>query len=66
MSMKRLTIPEYREYENCESWFENHIKQLHDYNACKDAGQLLLGRLAVLEQTTVRKKYDDYELDFED
>lgn len=49
-----------------ERVLQSHIKALHDYNEMKDAGQLLLGQLALLEGTTVKDMYADFDLTEED
>lgn len=43
-----------------------HIEKLHDYNEVKDAAQLVLGQLAVLEGATVREMHEKYDLPLED
>jgi len=39
---------------------------LHRYNELKDAGQILLGKLAELESTTTKDEYQKYDLNLED
>ena len=39
---------------------------LHKYNELKDAGQILLGRLAELEDTTTKEEYKKFGLSFDD
>jgi hypothetical protein len=48
------------------SVYQEYISSLHDYNEVKDAGQHLLGRLALLRQTTTRALYDDFDLEMTD
>ncbi|KAF9175337.1 swi5-like zinc finger protein [Mortierella sp. AD010] len=43
-----------------------HIKQLHRYNEIKDAGQIILGKCAELDGSTIKKQYEIYGLDLED
>ncbi|KAF9354735.1 swi5-like zinc finger protein [Mortierella sp. AD094] len=43
-----------------------HIKQLHRYNEIKDAGQIILGKCAELDGSTIKKQYELYGLDLED
>jgi len=43
-----------------------HIENLHEYNDIKDVGQMLLGRLAEVEQTTTKSLYGRYGLDLDD
>ncbi|KAF8598223.1 Swi5-domain-containing protein [Ceratobasidium sp. AG-I] len=43
-----------------------HIKLLHTYNESKDAGQVLLGRLASIKQTTLAKIHEEYGLPLHD
>ncbi|KAM5539894.1 hypothetical protein V8D89_006397 [Ganoderma adspersum] len=55
-----------REDENAEKIVSRHIKLLHKYNEAKDATQILIGKLAVYRQTTIRKMHEDYGLTDED
>ncbi|KIJ13753.1 hypothetical protein PAXINDRAFT_80345, partial [Paxillus involutus ATCC 200175] len=48
--------------ENAEEITSNHIKLLHRYNEAKDAAQILIGRLAVLKDTTIRQIHEDMDL----
>ncbi|KAM4695827.1 DNA repair protein SWI5 homolog [Rhinophrynus dorsalis] len=45
---------------------EEHISLLHQYNELKDAGQMLLGRLAVLRGVTTKDLYAEFGMDLED
>uniref|UniRef100_A0A0N7ZBJ3 DNA repair protein SWI5 homolog n=1 Tax=Scylla olivacea TaxID=85551 RepID=A0A0N7ZBJ3_SCYOL len=41
---------------------QGHIRNLHRYNEVKDAAQLVLGRLAELEQVTVKEMHKKYKV----
>ncbi|KAG0284574.1 swi5-like zinc finger protein [Linnemannia gamsii] len=43
-----------------------HIHQLHEYNDIKDVGQVILGKCAELEGTTIKKQYENFGLDMDD
>ncbi|KAG0222825.1 swi5-like zinc finger protein [Actinomortierella wolfii] len=43
-----------------------HVKKLHQYNEIKDVGQLLLGKCAEFEGTTIRRQYEIFGLDPDD
>ncbi|NXY73452.1 SWI5 protein, partial [Glareola pratincola] len=45
---------------------EKHISLLHEYNDIKDAGQMLLGKLAVIRGVTTRQLYPEYDLELSD
>ncbi|KAM4663343.1 DNA repair protein SWI5 homolog [Discoglossus pictus] len=45
---------------------EEHISLLHQYNELKDAGQMLMGRLAVLRGVTTKDLYGEFGLEMED
>ncbi|XP_041429294.1 DNA repair protein SWI5 homolog [Xenopus laevis] len=45
---------------------EEHITLLHEYNELKDAGQMLLGRLAVLRGVTTKVLYAEFGMNLED
>ncbi|XP_054249390.1 DNA repair protein SWI5 homolog [Indicator indicator] len=43
-----------------------HISLLHEYNDIKDAGQMLLGKLAVIRGVTTKELYPKYDLELSD
>ncbi|XP_035197835.1 DNA repair protein SWI5 homolog [Oxyura jamaicensis] len=45
---------------------EEHIALLHEYNDIKDAGQMLLGKLAVIRGVTTKQLYPEYDLELSD
>ncbi|EPQ17172.1 DNA repair protein SWI5 like protein [Myotis brandtii] len=45
---------------------EDHISQLHEYNDIKDAGQMLLGKLAVIRGVATKELYPEFGLDMSD
>uniref|UniRef100_A0A8C9EFY8 DNA repair protein SWI5 homolog n=1 Tax=Pavo cristatus TaxID=9049 RepID=A0A8C9EFY8_PAVCR len=45
---------------------EKHIALLHEYNEIKDAGQMLLGKLAVIRGVTTKQLYPEYDLELND
>ncbi|XP_029816366.1 DNA repair protein SWI5 homolog [Manacus vitellinus] len=45
---------------------EKHISLLHEYNEIKDAGQMLLGKLAVIRGVTTKELYPEYDLELSD
>eukprot|EP00112_Aurelia_sp_Birch-Aquarium-sp1_P003349 Seg1374.5 transcript_id=Seg1374.5/GoldUCD/mRNA.D3Y31 product="DNA repair protein SWI5" protein_id=Seg1374.5/GoldUCD/D3Y31 len=49
-----------------EEELDVHIEKLHEYNDIKDIGQMLLGRLAEVEQTTTKVLYERYGLGLDD
>lgn len=49
-----------------EEELQLHIEALHEYNEIKDAGQILLGKLAELERTTTASLYEKFELSLDD
>ncbi|KAG0149024.1 hypothetical protein CROQUDRAFT_654109 [Cronartium quercuum f. sp. fusiforme G11] len=40
----------------------SHIKALHEYNACKDYTQKLLGMIGSIEGTTLKETYERFDL----
>ncbi|KAL9651118.1 hypothetical protein ABK040_002835 [Willaertia magna] len=54
------------EFEKKQTLANEHIKKLHEYNEMKDIGQMLLGQLAHLDNTTVAKLYEKFGLELED
>lgn len=52
--------------QEIESEIQRHIKLLHKYNETKDLGQMLLGKLAAIEQTTTKNLYERYDLQLDD
>jgi len=52
--------------EDADVIVQGHIKLLHDYNEAKDATQVLIGKLAILKETTVKQLHEDYGLTNED
>ncbi|EPQ60059.1 hypothetical protein GLOTRDRAFT_134818 [Gloeophyllum trabeum ATCC 11539] len=47
---------------DAEKIVSGHIKLLHQYNEAKDAAQILIGKLAALKHTTIRRVHEDYGL----
>uniref|UniRef100_F6SMZ5 DNA repair protein SWI5 homolog n=1 Tax=Callithrix jacchus TaxID=9483 RepID=F6SMZ5_CALJA len=45
---------------------EDHITQLHEYNDIKDVGQMLMGKLAVIQGVTTKELYPEFGLDVND
>ncbi|XP_017600909.1 PREDICTED: DNA repair protein SWI5 homolog, partial [Corvus brachyrhynchos] len=45
---------------------DKHISLLHEYNEIKDAGQMLLGKLAVIRGVTTKQLYPEYDLEISD
>jgi Swi5 len=54
------------DYAAAEQEMKMHLDRLHEYNELKDAGQALLGRLAVLRETTTKALYADFGLELDD
>ncbi|KAH9980884.1 DNA repair protein, partial [Lactifluus volemus] len=48
--------------EDAQKIVSRHIKLLHRYNEAKDAAQIIIGKLAVHKQTTIRQIHEDYGL----
>ncbi|KAG0204050.1 swi5-like zinc finger protein [Mortierella sp. GBA30] len=44
---------------------DRHIKELHRYNEIKDVGQIILGKCAEIEGTTIKEQYGQYGLDLD-
>ncbi|GFN81440.1 DNA repair protein swi5 homolog [Plakobranchus ocellatus] len=49
-----------------ESELQIHIDKLHEYNEIKDVGQMILGRIAVIEGVQTKDLYPRYGLDLAD
>ena len=49
-----------------EAAIQAHIELLHRYNDMKDAGQLLIGRIAEIEGTTTKALYTAFGLELSD
>ncbi|NXJ08575.1 SWI5 protein, partial [Odontophorus gujanensis] len=45
---------------------EKHISLLQEYNEIKDAGQMLLGKLAVIRGVTTKQLYPEFDLELND
>ncbi|KAH8119801.1 Swi5-domain-containing protein [Phellopilus nigrolimitatus] len=45
---------------------DKHIKLLHEYNEAKDATQIIIGKLAVHKETTVKQLHEGYGLAADD
>ncbi|GFY55939.1 hypothetical protein TNIN_243361 [Trichonephila inaurata madagascariensis] len=43
-----------------------YIDKLHEYNEIKDIAQMIMGKIAVLEQTTVRKVHEEFGMKDDD
>ncbi|XP_073397486.1 DNA repair protein SWI5 homolog, partial [Dendrobates tinctorius] len=50
----------------CIEELDKHISLLHEYNELKDAGQMLLGRLAAVRGVTTKALYTEFGLDLDD
>ena len=50
----------------CEDELQQYIDHLHQYNEMKDVGQLLLGKLAEVQGTTVSELYKQFDLNLDD
>ncbi|RUS89451.1 hypothetical protein EGW08_002748 [Elysia chlorotica] len=49
-----------------ETELQTHIDKLHEYNEIKDVGQMVLGRIAVIEGVQTKDLYKRYGLDIKD
>ncbi|KAH8913556.1 hypothetical protein BT69DRAFT_1274986 [Atractiella rhizophila] len=49
-----------------QSIVDEHIKLLHQYNECRDAAQILVGKLANFERCSVKEMYDKLGVDPDD
>ncbi|GIX97355.1 hypothetical protein CEXT_284051 [Caerostris extrusa] len=49
--------------EEQSKWY---IDKLHDYNEIKDVAQMVMGRIAVHEQTTVRAVHEEFRMSDDD
>lgn len=49
-----------------EEEMKRHLERLHEYNELRDAGQALIGRLAVLRETTTKALYPEFGLHLHD
>ncbi|GIX91049.1 hypothetical protein CEXT_174681 [Caerostris extrusa] len=49
--------------EEQSKWY---IDKLHEYNEIKDVAQMVMGRIAVLEQTTVRAVHEEFGMKDDD
>ena len=45
---------------------KSHIDALHTYNELKDVGQIVLGKLAEYEGTTIRTQYAQFDLNLDE
>lgn len=59
-------ISELRDMGMKQDELQIHIEKLHDYNEMKDIGQMLLGRLAIVENVCTKDLYERYGLNLED
>ncbi|CAG5122415.1 unnamed protein product, partial [Candidula unifasciata] len=49
-----------------ETELQSHIEKLHEYNEIKDVGQMVLGRIAVIQGVQTKDLYERYGLKFSD
>ncbi|BFZ20586.1 hypothetical protein BsWGS_23625 [Bradybaena similaris] len=49
-----------------EGELQSHIEKLHEYNEIKDVGQMVLGRIAVIEGVQSKDLYEKYGLKLSD
>jgi hypothetical protein len=61
--LKQLNLQDAAEAEREMS---RHVERLHVYNEVKDCGQALIGRLAVIRETTSKALYEDFGLGLND
>ena len=69
LMVKRAQLEDLRRELNLEDEervIQKHIQDLHYYNAMKDMGQTLLGKLAMLQGVTVKELYPKFDLEFND
>ncbi|KAF8767221.1 DNA repair protein SWI5 homolog [Argiope bruennichi] len=62
----KKAIHELEEQGYEESQLKWYIDKLHEYNEIKDVAQMVMGRIAVLEQKTVREVHEDFGMKDED
>ncbi|XP_015927314.1 DNA repair protein SWI5 homolog isoform X2 [Parasteatoda tepidariorum] len=49
------------ENEGCsEDQYKWYIDKLHEYNEVKDAAQIVMGQIAIIEETTVKKIHEQF------
>ncbi|KAG0013930.1 swi5-like zinc finger protein [Podila clonocystis] len=60
---EQALIKKIRDEGSAKEIIDRHIQQLHEYNEIKDVGQVILGKCAELEGTTIKKQYENYGLD---
>ncbi|EJD03542.1 uncharacterized protein FOMMEDRAFT_154618 [Fomitiporia mediterranea MF3/22] len=54
------------ETEGADKIVTKHIKLLHDYNEAKDAAQIIIGKLAMRKETTIKQLHEQYGLSKDD
>ncbi|KAH9956624.1 DNA repair protein [Russula dissimulans] len=52
--------------EDAQQIVSRHIKLLHRYNEAKDATQIIIGKLAVHKETTIRQTHEAFGLTADD
>ncbi|XP_038046569.1 DNA repair protein SWI5 homolog [Patiria miniata] len=50
----------------CEEELQTHIEKMHEYNELKDTGQMLLGKIALVEGVTTKDLYERFGLNLDD